>query len=244
MRAVLLSVCLGLVPLASRAEICIQGTVPGPYQVVQIPFVVEQDCCDWSISTCGSGSVNTAIGSVEGPGVSFEGDDNPGVCPNPCLSWAEPDFVDKDHGYNWITPGNPPECMPAGNYTLQLAIYLGWDASTCTLLSGPIPYEVCFNFCSRSAGTEDLPAAFSLGNPYPNPFNPSTTIDWSLDHTAPVTLSVHDLAGREVAVLVSGLQNAGEHSTRFEAAGLPSGVYFATLEAEGFRESRKLVLLK
>lgn len=246
MRA-LSSLCfLACVAAPLAAETCISGVVPSAYSTVEIPFTVDVDCCDWSISTCESGNVNTAIGAVTGPGVSFEGDDDPGVCTNSCASWFQPDFVSRDHGYNWITPGNPPECLPAGEYILQLGIYRAWDSS-CTMLpvNAPIPYTVCFNLCTRSAaGSEDLPTGLELGEAYPNPFNPLTTLEWSLARTGEARLAVYDLAGREVALLAQGLQAAGAHTSRFDATGLASGVYIATLEAEGRSLARKLVLLK
>lgn len=240
----LFALAIAAAPLA--AETCISGVAPSAYSSILIPFTVDVDCCDWYISTCESGSVNTAIGSVEGPGVSFEGDDDPGVCVNSCTDWFQPDYVDKDHGYNWITPGNPPECLPAGEYTLQLAIYRAWDSSCVQRpINEPIPYTVCFEFCTRSAAdTEELPSTLQLGEAYPNPFNPSTTLEWSLARTADARLAVYDLAGREVAVLAQGLQAAGAHTSRFDATGLASGVYIATLEAEGRSLATKLVLLK
>jgi hypothetical protein len=98
--------------------------------------------------------------------------------------------------------------------------------------------------CTRSAASEDRPLAFELGNAYPNPFNPGTTLGFRLAETGLANLSVFDLAGRTVATLVDGLTGAGEHEVRFDAAGLPSGVYFYTLVSGGQRETRRMVLLK
>lgn len=94
------------------------------------------------------------------------------------------------------------------------------------------------------AAATETPAGFSLGEAWPNPFNPSATISYSLEETRPVTLLVHDLSGRRVATLVDGLQSAGEHEAIFDAAGLPSGLYLATLSAGGRSQTRKLTLLK
>lgn len=95
-----------------------------------------------------------------------------------------------------------------------------------------------------AASAVDAPSSLSLGEAWPNPFNPSTTIAFSLAETMPATLRVFDLAGREVATLVDGLQAAGEHEVVFDAAGLPSGLYFATLRAGDEVAVRKLTLLK
>lgn len=94
------------------------------------------------------------------------------------------------------------------------------------------------------ADTDGLAASFSLSANYPNPFNPTTTIDFTLGVTGETSLVVFDLAGREVARLAGGVMSAGAHSVVFDASELASGVYFYTLNAEGFSTSRKMVLVK
>jgi len=94
------------------------------------------------------------------------------------------------------------------------------------------------------ANRSDVPAEFGLGQNYPNPFNPSTVISYQLPVSSFVTFKVYDVVGREVRTLVSGWKNAGAYSVRFDASGLPSGVYFYRLQAGDFSNVRKLVLLK
>lgn len=89
-----------------------------------------------------------------------------------------------------------------------------------------------------------LPKEYSLTQNYPNPFNPSTQIRYTLATRGNVSLKVFDVLGREVAELVRGELEAGEHSTMFDAARLNSGVYYYTLQANGFTETRKMILLK
>ncbi len=91
---------------------------------------------------------------------------------------------------------------------------------------------------------ESIPAEFILHQNYPNPFNPATTIRYALPRKAAVRLVVSDLLGREVAVLVEEEQPAGWHSETFDASQLPSGVYLYRLEAGGFVQARKMVVLK
>lgn len=79
---------------------------------------------------------------------------------------------------------------------------------------------------------------------YPNPFNPSTTISYSLAEASHVELKVFDMLGREIRTLVSRLQAAGEYKVQFNASDLPSGIYIYTLKAGEFKASRKLILLK
>lgn len=85
---------------------------------------------------------------------------------------------------------------------------------------------------------------FALYQSYPNPFNPTTTIQFSIPHREHLTLKVFDMLGREVATLVNGELDSGEHSVVFGAKDLPSGVYFYRLQAGSFVEQRKMVIIK
>ena len=88
------------------------------------------------------------------------------------------------------------------------------------------------------------PPEFRLMQNYPNPFNASTEIAYRLPATAPARLTVYDLLGREVAVLVDQPQRPGDHSVRFNAGTLASGVYLYRLQAGGNAEARRMLLLK
>jgi hypothetical protein len=85
---------------------------------------------------------------------------------------------------------------------------------------------------------------FSLAQNYPNPFNPSTKISYILNSNGKVRLSVYDLTGREVAVLVNGVQDAGEHTVVFSGAGLASGIYFCKLQAAEQVITKKMALVR
>ena len=88
------------------------------------------------------------------------------------------------------------------------------------------------------------PFAFALHDNYPNPFNPTTTIRYELPTASHVTLTVHDLLGREVATLVEALEEPGYKSVQWNAAGVASGVYLYRLTAGDFVQTRKLLVLK
>lgn len=79
---------------------------------------------------------------------------------------------------------------------------------------------------------------------YPNPFNSKTNIRYDLPVSGSASLCIFDLLGREVAVLREGFVKAGTHAVEFDGSLLPSGVYFVRLDAEGFSQTKKLVLLK
>ena len=80
---------------------------------------------------------------------------------------------------------------------------------------------------------------------YPNPFNPSTLIKYSVPENGFVKLSVYNLIGEEVSVLVNETVDAGFYEVTFSAiGGLPSGTYFYRLQAGNFVETKKMVLMK
>jgi poly(3-hydroxybutyrate) depolymerase len=89
-----------------------------------------------------------------------------------------------------------------------------------------------------------LPARFELRQNHPNPFNPSTTISYSIPKQSFVSLKVFDLVGREIETLVSEDQNAGEYKVEFHACNHASGLYLIRLQAEGFVDVKKCVLIR
>ncbi len=99
------------------------------------------------------------------------------------------------------------------------------------------------------AAVNDTPTASGIRFCYPNPFNPSVTIEYSLASKRRASLAIYDLRGRVVRSLVSGVLQPGRHTARWDGLGsdgdvLPSGVYFARLSHDGFAQTQKLLLLK
>lgn len=90
----------------------------------------------------------------------------------------------------------------------------------------------------------DLPKRLKLAQNYPNPFNPSTVIGYSLPEESRVRLSVYDLLGRRVAVLVDRRQEPGRHQASWDAASIASGIYIYRLETEGQVLTRHMTLLR
>lgn len=88
------------------------------------------------------------------------------------------------------------------------------------------------------------PIFFALHQNYPNPFNPQTVIRYQLPFPSRVSLKVYNVLGREVAALVDGEMNPGEHHVSWDAARYPGGIYFYRLSANNFVETKKLVLVK
>jgi len=88
------------------------------------------------------------------------------------------------------------------------------------------------------------PERFALMQNYPNPFNPVTTFHFSVVNRQLTILRVHDVLGRAVGTLVSDVMEPGTYEVQWDAHDTPSGTYFYTLEAEGFRQTKRMVLVK
>ncbi len=103
-----------------------------------------------------------------------------------------------------------------------------------------------FGSTTNAAVNEDevVPVEFSLGEAYPNPFNPTTTIPFSLPSAQKVMLTVHDLSGRLVSTITSGQFEAGSHTIVYDASELATGTYLYQLEAGSFKAVSKMVLVK
>lgn len=84
----------------------------------------------------------------------------------------------------------------------------------------------------------------TLEQNFPNPFNPSTEINYTLSERTNTSLKVYNTLGREVATLVNGMVDAGQHSVNFHADNLPSGTYYYTLKAGEFSQTKRMVLTK
>ncbi len=91
---------------------------------------------------------------------------------------------------------------------------------------------------------QSIPKDFVLEQNYPNPFNPSTTIQFSISKQTYVRLEVFNALGEKVSTLVSQELNAGIYKYQWNASGFTSGIYFYTISADNFRETKKLILLK
>ena len=145
-------------------------------------------------------------------------------------------------------------------YSLSPALPAGltFDAITRTIAGTPraasetvYTYTVTdANGAIASLALQTLPAAFSLADNFPNPFNPATTIQYALPQAADVELTVYNVLGQPIRTLVAEHQNAGRYVVEWDATNdsghsLSSGMYFYRLQAGGeFHEVKKMLLLK
>ena len=92
--------------------------------------------------------------------------------------------------------------------------------------------------------TETLPSAYALEQNFPNPFNPSTTINFSIPVEGFVTLDIYNAIGQKVASIVNETKSAGTYRVDFDAATLTSGIYFYKISVGNFTETKKMILMK
>lgn len=92
--------------------------------------------------------------------------------------------------------------------------------------------------------TENMSAEFGITQNYPNPFNPTTKIKYSLGNRSYVQLEIYNLLGEKVETLVSEYQNRGNYQIEFNAQDLPSGIYLYSINADNFRKTNKMILLR
>ncbi|MCP5060994.1 MAG: T9SS type A sorting domain-containing protein [Ignavibacteriae bacterium] len=85
---------------------------------------------------------------------------------------------------------------------------------------------------------------FNLSQNYPNPFNPTTTINYQLPNSNFVTLKIYDVLGNEITTLVNENKQAGVHTINFDGSNLSSGIYYIQFNSNGFRQTRKMMLMK
>ncbi len=124
-----------------------------------------------------------------------------------------------------------------GNSRMNLVLFLN-----------NIPVDTVTHAFTSSTGlaTKDdtyKPEQFEISC-YPNPFNPTTTIQYELPHRSDVQITIYDLQGREVTTLVSEKQDAGYNSVQWDATNVSSGMYFYQIRAGEFVQTRKMVVLK
>ena len=120
----------------------------------------------------------------------------------------------------------------------------GIDTKNITSSTTPLVIHATFVLVALTQENSNVPKGFTLMQNYPNPFNPSTKIKFDVPKQVLVKLTIYDVLGREVAVLVKENLTAGTYSAELNASNLPSGVYFYKLSAGDYTATKKMVLVK
>ena len=126
-----------------------------------------------------------------------------------------------------------------GNLTVE--IYQEWDGTV--WVNDYIVY-VDYTSIVGVEESEIIPKLYSLEQNYPNPFNPETVIEYTLPIRSDVKLTIYNLRGEEVALLINGNMPAGNHRVSWDASGFASGIYFYRIQTGDFVQTRKMLLLK
>jgi hypothetical protein len=92
--------------------------------------------------------------------------------------------------------------------------------------------------------SDEVPEDFYNLSNYPNPFNPSTIINYSVPKHSKIKIAVYDIIGNELEILFEGVQQSGVHEIDFNAKNRPSGVYLVSLTSKGFTKTIKTTLIK
>lgn len=137
------------------------------------------------------------------------------------------DYLEKELSHGMYTIEATPylQTKKQGAAGAKLTIHFTIEETS----GGKAAIQLSGDEATLETGPADMPEAFALHDNYPNPFNPSTRIAFSLPEAAAVTLTVYDVLGREVALLHQGPLAAGRHEFTFKAGDLPSGTYFYRL---------------
>ena len=152
-------------------------------------------------------------------------------------TWSGEVFLSTNNGKNWTSISTN---LVANGPVHALAISNGFLFAGTNNGVWRLPLSVN----NVDPGWLHSPETFSLTQNFPNPFNPSTMINYQLPTINHVTLKVCDILGREVATLVNEVKGPGVYSVQWNASGVASGVYFYRIEAGSFVETRKLLLLR
>jgi hypothetical protein len=139
--------------------------------------------------------------------------------------------------------------VPAGKL-IQSATY--WWSAKAYKSGGQGPFADIFKFLTYPLGikqlTDNIPESFALFQNYPNPFNPVTKIKFDIPHSflerAGVRLIIYDILGREITTLVNEYLQPGTYEAEFDGTNYPTGVYYYTINAGSFSQSKKMVMIK
>ena len=185
-------------------------------------FISDNDGMNWAADNSGLENVNCFVVVNDR---LFAGTDDNGV------------HLSIDSGVTWTSFNSG---IPANTRIWSLAVssdsIFAGTSSGVWVTGSPIVVKV-----DREIS---IPLTFTLKQNFPNPFNPSTNISFSIPSKSFVSLKIFDLLGREVATIVSEEISAGYYTREWNATNMPSGIYFYRIQAGSFTGTKKLILLK
>jgi Outer membrane protein Omp28/Secretion system C-terminal sorting domain len=155
-------------------------------------------------------------------------------------SWSTGQQVNRNLNY---TVPLSPQVANIDNCVLNIFVYkLGTNISTDYYIQQSMKTPV--TGVTGIVNQNTTPLSYDLSQNYPNPFNPTTNFNFSIPKSGNVSLKFYDVLGNEVQTYVDGFLTSGTYSVEFDGSNLSSGVYFYTLKADNFSETKRMVLTK
>ncbi len=206
--------------------------------IIPPPTVVIFNYSAWEFTNQGSGNIRVT-GSPGGSPPALTGTIN---------------CNDSTFAVSATVPSGPGGCTETYSLQGRFTSDTSWGGTFRVMFTGSgCGVTNCLNQTFPVSGTtphvtgvsnEPIPVEASLDQNFPNPFNPSTQIGFSLSHSSTVTLTIYDILGRHVETLVNERLSAGFHSIQWNADGLSSGVYYYRLTTDQTVQTKHLVLLR
>ena len=183
-----------------------------------------------------AGLYSCALYTQDGSGISYIkfGDDMFSAGGDNAQKKGNGQTLDYDGQFDGLYTIKAVQASPSAmNVFYDGSFWFAWDSDYGTISDKP------------STAVEDAaPAAFSVAQNTPNPFNPTTSINFILARTGQVTIDVFNVAGQKVATLADDVMSAGNHSVTWDATGFAAGVYFYTVKSGDYSRTMKMTLLK
>lgn len=202
--------------------------LPDPYVHGGIVYITHNAGVTWTQKKATVGVIYTSVFADNTGKYLFTGNNN-------TLFYSE------DFGDTWTEQDYPfPGRIDGFEYDHQNGLY-AFDRFSSMIFHNP---NLGFTVTEVETDQSNNELTFELNQNYPNPFNPKTNINFSLSESGKVKLTVYNLLGQEVDVLINTDLSAGNHTAVFEGSNLASGIYFYKLETNEFTSTKKMILMK
>jgi len=215
-------------PAVEPAWFCLQGG-KGFAPRINAPTIDSQGLCFISVGEYFNSLYSFGVTTQDGTAItlaSFADDTVPGT-DGKTGGGALIDYGSNFDGIYYCAP-----LVSGGGDNFNKITYVAFDSTGGVITNQPVAVE------------EEAQAAFSVAQNTPNPFNPTTTIGFSLPDAGQVTVDIYNVAGQKVDTLVNDYMDTGKHSVVWDASVFSAGVYFYTVKSGDFSKTMKMTLLK
>jgi len=149
-------------------------------------------------------------------------------------------YMSQNNGMSWLSQLS----LPASSGVYALSSVTGFISYACWAGTQGGKIYRYYDYLEIKQNNLNNPEEYSLLQNYPNPFNPTTTIKYSIPIKSFVTLNLYDVLGNQIKEVVRENQSAGNYIEEIDMSNYSSGIYYYTLETAGFKETKKMVLIK